>query len=187
MVFLAVLALIWALVVGGGGLIWIFTGNFFTGLFFLAIGLGPVLLVRRMGKQKAAKLAAIHLEMLSVAGVAAGTGCDHSEGDTGIAVNKAAKTLTLLSKGKWKTYPFDAVRKWETNIEQPGNVVGVGVQASIAAGAANVAAANRAEANTGLFVTVKDVEFPKWRIAMANETTQARWMEFLRQEINEDR
>jgi hypothetical protein len=42
-----------------------------------------------------------------------------------------------------------------------------------------------AAANTGFFVTVRDVDNPKWRIEMRDEATQARWMEILRQEINE--
>ena len=50
---------------------------------------------------------------------------------------------------------------------------------------ANARAAKQASANTGLFVLVKDVENPRWRIAMKDEGTQARWMEILRQEVNE--
>ena len=36
------------------------------------------------------------------------------------------------------------------------------------------------------FVTVRDIDNPKWRIAMSDSNTQARWMEILRQSINED-
>jgi len=62
-------------------------------------------------------------------------------------------------------------------------VVGVGLAAGTAALGANVRAERAAAANTGLFVTVKDVENPKWRIEMRDDGIQARWMEILTQDL----
>jgi hypothetical protein len=42
-----------------------------------------------------------------------------------------------------------------------------------------------AAARSGFFVEVRDIDHPRWRIAMKDEAQQARWMEILRQEIKE--
>lgn len=67
--------------------------------------------------------------------------------------------MGLLADGFWKIYLFSDVREWETR--------------------------NGLGKNSGLYVSVKDVDHPKWRIEMKDDGIQARWMEILRQEINE--
>lgn len=176
------------------GFLW--TGAILWGLFFclgslafnggesflvFLVGCAPTgllvwFLIHRAGKREAA-----HTEMLQEAGVAQGSGLDHAEADTGIAINKQAKTLTLLISGFFKTYPYTDIREWESIKETPGVVVG----GNLAAVGAEVAMNRRAAANTGFFVTVRDVDNPKWRIAMNDVATQARWMELMRQEVNE--
>jgi hypothetical protein len=42
-----------------------------------------------------------------------------------------------------------------------------------------------AAANTGFFVAVRDVDNPIWRVEMTDAGREARWMEILRQEINQ--
>ncbi len=134
---------------------------------------------------RASKREAAHQVMLKEAGVEVGTGCDHSEDGTGVAINKQAKTLTLKMQDNWKTYPFTAIREWETRNERAGQIVATGLAGGVAALGANERMAREAKQNTGLFITVKDVDNPKWRIAMKDEHMQARWMEILRQELNE--
>ena len=154
-------------------------------LFAFLVGWAPASLLIWFVLHRATKREKIHAAMLSAAGVQASTGCDHAEKGAGIAINKSAKTLTLLTDGFWKTYPYADVREWETRKEHAGEVVGVGVQGGMAAIGANVRAERKAAANTGLFVSVKDVDHAKWRIEMKDEGMQARWMELLRQELNE--
>lgn len=43
----------------------------------------------------------------------------------------------------------------------------------------------KADAASGFFVTVKDIDDPRWHLQMIKERDQARWMEIFRQEINE--
>jgi hypothetical protein len=155
----------------------------------MLIGFVPYGFGIKSRKQRLAKVASIQSAMLHAAGVTPDTGCNHAEQDSGIAINRQARTLTLLSDGKWKTYPFSDIREWETKLSTPDRVFAVGggaVQMGAIAGE-NIRAAERAALATGLFVTVKDIENPKWRVAMSNQTTQARWMEILRQELNDDK
>src|SRR5471032_1689869 len=122
MMFLALLG--WPLMIGG--LMAIFGRYPGVGLICLLVGLAPNCFNIWSAKRKRARFAAIHSDMLVSAGVAANSGCDHPEQDTGVAINRQAKTLTLLSKGKWKTYPFSAVRRWETNKSTAGEQIVVG-------------------------------------------------------------
>lgn len=177
----------WALFVGGLGLIGLFSNvdvPKLVSLIFLAVGFGPFFWVRR-NRGKMAEANAAHAAMLASAGVAPGAGLDHSEDGSGVAVNRQAGTLSLRMGEKWKTYPFADVRGWETNKEKAGEIVAAGVSASFVAMTANIRASNAAAAASGLFVTVRDIDNPKWRVAMSNANTQARWMEILRQSINE--
>lgn len=189
MAVLFVFVFFWTLFVGGMGVISLFVGHGNGGmgftLFMLAIGFGPLALIVRRGRSKKAKSGAVHASMLAAAGVAPGAGCDHAEDGSGVAINRAAKTLTLCIGEHWKTYPFTDIREWEANLHKAGEVVAVGVQGSLVALGANDRARRNAQAISGLFVTVRDIDNPKWRIAMSDTNTQARWMEILRQAINE--
>ncbi len=66
-------------------------------------------------------------------------------------------------------------------------IVGGNLASATAALGANLAAERDAKARTGLFVEVRDVDRPRWRVAMRNEAMQARWREILDQQINESR
>ena len=161
------------------------TGGMGSSLFLLAIGFGPLALIIRRNRRKQAKFGAVHVRMLAAAGVSPGTGCDHAEDGTDV-INRAAKTLTLCIGEHWKTYPFTDIREWEANLHKAGEIVAVGVQGSLAALGANDRARSNAYAMSGLFVTVHDIDNPKWRIAMSDTAKQARWMKILRQAINEN-
>ncbi|ATQ75791.1 hypothetical protein CR152_15600 [Massilia violaceinigra] len=162
-----------------------FATGFFAKLATVLVAWGPVallswfLIARAFGREK------LHAAMLGGLGIIAGQGLDHSEEGTGIALDPKSKTLGLLCDGGYQLYPFDKIREWASNEERPGGVVGFGVQGAIGAAGANIRAAREAAANTGLFVTVKDVGRPSWRVAMKDKAMRARWMEILQQEINE--
>jgi hypothetical protein len=172
----------WALVVGVPSLAQVFLGERgagFLGFLGLLIAFAPLGLRMWARQARKARWAGAHAGMLSEVGIAAGD-YEHGEDDTGIA-------LKLLHAGQWRTYPFSDVRGWTTSLVRPGQVgmVGGNLASSVAAMGAEARAKHDAAADTGLFVEVRDVDRPKWRIAMADGREQARWMEILRQEINE--
>lgn len=169
------------------GVMAVFSGHPVGGFYCLAIGGAPQIIRSVIKAREQERRASAHAEMLAGAGVSPNAGWDHSEQDSGVAINMAARTLTLLSNGKSKTYPFSDVREWSTNLATARQVVpiGGGFAGAVAMGSANIAAGLQAASATGLFVTVRDIENPKWRIEMSSEAVQARWMEILEQAINE--
>jgi hypothetical protein len=129
-------------------------------------------------KQRAALLAAV--------GVAPGSGWDHAEDGTAIALNPGKREVGVQVGQSFQVYPYEKVRHWEAREERPDVVVArFGVANGVAAAGAQARLAREAAANTGLFIEVKDVEAPSWRIVMKDQSTRSRWMELLRQEINE--
>ena len=157
-----------------------FAGQGF-GLVQLLAGWTPLGMLLWFRSAQAAKHRTVHDDFLAKAGIAPGTGFDHSEEGTGIAINRQAKTLVLIARCAAKTYPYSDVREWAARAERPGAIVANNLQAvAMAAGMER-----EAKLNTGLFVTVRDVDHPQWRIAMEAEKQRLRWMEILRQELNE--
>lgn len=100
--------ILWTVFVGGFGLIAFFVGDPRnamnpTGLVIILIGFGPLALI--LFKQR--KLQSKWRDyMLAEAGMAAGTGYDHCEGGEGIAINRQAKSVTLLESCSCNTYPY---------------------------------------------------------------------------------
>lgn len=171
------------------GLFWSLSISFAAGVMgklgVLILAWGPLglltwfLVARATGRER------LHAAMLGALGVQAGMGFDHSECGTGIALNPKAKTLALLADGGYQSYDYERVREWASNEQKAGQVVGFGLAGAASATGANIRAAREAAANTGLFLTVKDLERPQWRVAMSDKAMRARWMELLQQEINE--
>lgn len=121
----------------------------------------------------------------------------HEFKDTGIAIDRQNRKIFLKSvfdkKILEKQYLFSDVRSWNTNIATGGQTVTygkVGVSAAIGVGVNNYMVAKRNEEQTGLFVNVKDIDFPEWRIAFSptkeREMALKRWMEIMRQVVNEE-
>jgi len=148
-------ALLWGAAIAGGA----FSRDDNMLVIFL-MGFGPVGLQLWFVLHRASKRDAARAAMLAEAGVSPSSGFDYTEKGTGIAINTQARTLTLLDGGFWKTYLLSDVREWKCQKRQdPGE--------------------------NGLFLFVKDIERPNWRIDMKEVRTQARWMELLQQQINE--
>lgn len=87
----------------------------------------------------------------------------------------------FTTRGASKTYRYADIRAWDARKETSGKVVGHSMQAIGVAAAMD----REAKLNTGLFVTVRDVDHPQWRVSMKIENVRLRWVEILRQEINE--
>lgn len=106
--------------------------------------------------------------------------------NTGIAVDPGKETVRLKNGSNIQTYPFSAIRGWRPNLSTGGAIVGATGAAGPAAGSANLRNERENRKNSGLFVSVRDIDHPEWRIDMPNENNQKRWMEILRQSINND-
>ena len=112
-------------------------------------------------------------------------------GEYGIAVDAANDVIQLKDAGRAKSYPFADIRSWRTNLQSGGMSTYVGGGAVSALGVIG-SNSNQAKANdkaTGLFVTMKDVDKPVWRIRFSDneqeeEQQQSRWLEILTQTVN---
>lgn len=112
-------------------------------------------------------------------------------GEFGIAVEEQTEKIHLMDSGRVKSYPFTDVRSWKTNLQTGGTAafVGGGAINAISVGSANRNQLKENEKATGLFVSVRDVDKPVWRIKFSDkqdeeEKQQARWMEILNQVVN---
>jgi hypothetical protein len=110
----------------------------------------------------------------------------HIFNTSAIALNKGSQTLFLADGHTRKTYSFADVRKWSYEVLSGGGVVGGGGLQQVAINR-QVNQANRD--GSGFFVEVRDIDHPKWQIKFEHdskmETELLRWMEILRQYINE--
>lgn len=105
----------------------------------------------------------------------------------GIAVDVEGEMLHLKALEKEMSYPFSSVRNWESNIATGGGMYGGGAYGV----GHNLRRNIENKHNTGLFITVKDIENPKWKIEFPGSERElerefARWMEILNQCINKD-
>ncbi len=180
---------VWTFFIGGGGIFAMVVASRGDGggaFVVLVVGFLPLGLMFWAQQARKARWARVHAGMLAELGIGPGD-YEHCEDDSGIAVNRKARTVTLSVGGRWKTYPFSDVRGWSTNVAKAGAIIGANLTMATAALGANLEAEREAKARTGLFVEVRDVDRAKWRVAMKDERQQARWMEILQQEINESR
>lgn len=108
-------------------------------------------------------------------------------GSSAIAICPERKLLKLKEGRNEKEYGFADVRNWEANQQTGGMAIGGGnLNSAMAASSHNFGVAMANKRASGLFVTVKDIDNPVWRINMLDKKDQQRWMEILRQTINED-
>lgn len=120
--------------------------------------------------------------------------CDykHTHEGTAIGLRVATKSIFLAADGVEKTYGFDDIRNWETNLQSGGGLIGGGggLAGGVQVLAANLRAKAENAAASGLFIYMKDIEHPKWQITFkANQKADvelSRWMEILRQHVSEN-
>lgn len=162
-----------------------FTSAFSTLLGFALLAWAAWLVIRAMKGGGGAKAENSLKDQLS------GFNYHHLHGKTGIAVDSAKQELHLAAGGAYKVYPFSKIRSWETNIASGGMVTyAPNFTSGIAATAGNLRQQRENRENTGLFLEVKDVDHPKWHIEFPPKDIKRqleRWMEILRQEVNESR
>lgn len=156
-------------------------------MLMLLMGWVPMALLFWLGRMVESKARRLMPEVASQSGVAIDSKFFHWEGNTGLALNSSRQCVTIASGANMKTYKFADIREWAIRSETAGQVVpmGGGLAGGVAAGAANMGAGARAAANTGLFLSVKDIDQPTWRIAMQEKKKRDVWFEILTQAINE--
>jgi hypothetical protein len=102
-------------------------------------------------------------------------------GGTGIAVDPDQRLVKLKNGSLEQTFAFADVRGWERTLLSGGAVAGPGT----AVLALNLRSEDANEQGSGLFVQVRSVDHPMWRIAILEVQEQHRWMEILQQSLNE--
>ncbi|WP_426195766.1 DUF4755 domain-containing protein [Massilia sp. DWR3-1-1] len=110
--------------------------------------------------------------------------------NTAIGIDPAQRIVHLYQNKQYRAYAFSDIRSWNTNIQTGGKFIGGGgdLGTALAMTSANIRASKANAANTGLFIEVRDIDFPTWKIDFPEKGMQqshARWMEILRQHINE--
>jgi hypothetical protein len=146
------------------------------GLIIFVVAWAPLAFVVWRDIDRAAKRDGLHTKLAQDLGVSLGAGFDHAEESSGVIIDTKGKRLGVHVDGVSKIYGYDQVRDVQIVKETAARTRVAGHDI------ANAAAAKR---NSGLFINVRDIENPKWRIAMDNEATQQRWLEICNQEMRE--
>nr|WP_315392234.1 DUF4755 domain-containing protein [uncultured Duganella sp.] len=154
-------------------------------LIAAAIAFAPLALTLRSRKAARADSAKLFAAACEAVGMPLDAKFTHMEAGTVIVLNPQLRRMALAVGGDAKVYGYGDVREWSAQKESRGGSVGIGVAGTVAAGSASIAASRQADLNTGLFLTVRDVDHPLWRISMFEASDRARWAEILRQELSE--
>ena len=106
---------------------------------------------------------------------------------TGVALDTANRVIFLKNKSLEKSYSFDDIRNFKYNVSSGGQIIGgKGLQAA----AYNIRVIKENDANSGLFITIRDIDNPQWKIAFPYngkiESELLRWMEIFRQYVNNE-
>jgi len=181
--FLAGIFVVWGLIVSVCAP---FAPGGWAKLMVFAFGWAPTVALIWFALDRSKRRQAAHKKMLDDVGVLPGHGFDHSEDGTSIAINRDQRVVGVLNGGAYRVFGYEKLREWAIREERAGKVIpAFGVANGIAAAGASARMEKEARANTGLFLTFRDLDCPTWRIAMKDSATRERWMELLRQEVNE--
>lgn len=97
--------------------------------------------------------------------------------NTGIVIDKNHEKVLLVEGEKSQVFNISQIRSYEKKKCDIYIPTVNGINANIA----RCKAYADARRQTGLFITVSDVEHPVWRISMQDENDQQRWYEILTQ------
>lgn len=173
------------------------SGHIFTGLILGALAYGCFQLIKVIVKKDKAKTDNLKDVVSNLCGGSMPR-FSHFEKVTGIALNESKNEVVLVNeKGVAKSYPYTSIRDWSVKEEVAGKagqmvVTGGGLAGgaqnagfAMQAASQNAQMRREAEQNTGLFINVKDIDHPKWRISMQQKADRSRWFEILTQAIND--
>jgi hypothetical protein len=110
------------------------------------------------------------------------TQANGKRGITGTGVAYADRMLYMLDSGVAAKIPLADIREWRWEIPGYDKVIGYGDAGARTSAAFHTAIAKAAaRANSGLFVSVKDVEHPEWHFRCSDKAVLDRWHEILTQ------
>jgi Domain of unknown function (DUF4755) len=115
----------------------------------------------------------------------------HTYQGTAIGFSVPNQSIYLVANDLEKTYKFEEVRSWETKLQTGGGMIGgSGLHGGLQAIGENIRVRRENADASGLFIYVKDIDHPKWHIKFEadqkSDIELSRWMEILRQHINEN-
>lgn len=111
------------------------------------------------------------------------------------------KRLITLESGKnEKTYSFEDIRHWRYNLASGGEAIGSDIGTVVQAALLNQSSRQKSYKESGLFISVKDIDFPEWQIMfyptegqnhtlagiLNMELQLKRWIEVFSQVINQE-
>lgn len=186
---------LWVLVTGIFSVLSLFNGHFIAFLVLGALAIPGVIFSKNFDAKEKDAVEALKRKVLAACGTT--SRYTHFEDKTAVALNEEKREIVLAnSAGIVKSYPFASVRDWSVKEETAGQTgyiaggtdgaaIAQGLAIGVAAGNANVKALQQARANTGLFINIKDVDHPEWRVSMQSKDDRNRWFEILNQALNE--
>jgi Ca2+/Na+ antiporter len=103
-----------------------------------------------------------------------------------IAISPTSRKILLVDGNSHKVCSFDEIRSWEIKNFTGGtfNTAGAKLTTQIDTSKVNAKIRMKNEAESGIYVKVKDIKKPEWMFP-ANLDVQNSWMEILTQYINE--
>lgn len=156
-----------------------------SGISYVLMGIAPFAVLIGLELLQAKRQEGAKAALMDMLAMQEGQGYLHARGGSGIAVNPASRLVALVDGSNRKAYPFADIREWEAVQETAGEIRHNSVAMQLGSTAKNIEMAVNAARNTGFFVTVRDIDHPVWRVEMPDKADQRKWMEILRQQINE--
>lgn len=101
----------------------------------------------------------------------------YENGRTGIAISSDLQKIALSEGDHQKVYDIEQIRGHKTSLIKPDQIFGRHI--GMAAHVHNFTTGIKAIKQSGLFVEVKDIDNPVWRIKMFRRADQQRWHEIL--------
>jgi Domain of unknown function (DUF4755) len=170
----------------------LFRGKLFFSLIYLGAGTSILYLnyknkIKSKIKNKQAEEAFLNVPIVAEAEY------KHVFSNTAIALNKKQRKVILASGGSMKSYDFSQIKSWKYEMYDSGPTYGTGADGLSQAIRVTAEGMKYNNANSGLFIRVKDVEFPEWRIAFNFADTKKpakqemlKWMEIFDQFVNQN-
>ena len=110
----------------------------------------------------------------------------HLYDGTGIALDTDNQIIYLKNGKLQKSYPFSEIREWKYNVQSGGTIIGGGFRGL----GHNLGTVRNNKKSSGLFISVRDIENPQWRVAFPYNTKMEgellKWMEIFNQYVNNE-
>ncbi len=164
-------------------------GKLFSALLYIGVG-ASIIYVNYKKLNSKAKEKQAEEDFLSVP-IVAEAEYKHVFSNTAIALNTKQRKVILASGEAMKSYDFSQIKSWKYEMYESGPTLGTGADGLSQAIRVAAEGMKYNNANSGIFIQVKDIEFPEWRIAFNFADTKKparkemlKWMEIFDQFVN---